>query len=486
MAVFLSDTFTDTDFDDLVTQHTGETGATWSNHPDFGGTAIIYGNHLLGRDLSDAVVFLASGTPATANYTVTAPVRYDGVSGEIGVLGRCDGDKFYMAHITASTNAVSLYYYDGASFSQLDFAAFTPSSGTTYSLVLEMSGTTIRALIDGVEKCSVTDSSLSAAGLAGIYCNGFSNTSQGWGVASITGDTTAGGSTYTLTAAAGSFSLAGRPVALQYLAETSDASGQVTVTVTGVDEGSCTIIASVGAVTQSATITVGTGYALTASPATFTMSGVAAAVQATRLLTADAGSVTLSGVAATFPVTYRLTADVASATLSAPAVNLTRTGALQLAAEPAAFTLSGVASTLRSDLLVSAATSAYTVTTPDATLTIARTIQAEVSAFSLSGVTTELTRSARLIAATADAYLVFAPDAGSILTRVLTAEVASSTLTGNDVTLTQGVSGQYVLTAEPATYELLGVDPNLATAGGSGAGTIVQQRRRRGNGRKWW
>ena len=44
----------------------------------------------------------------------------------------------------------------------------TLSTGTTYRVALDMTGTSIRALVDGVQVVSVTDASITAAGRGGI------------------------------------------------------------------------------------------------------------------------------------------------------------------------------------------------------------------------------------------------------------------------------------------------------------------------------
>lgn len=54
------------------------------------------------------------------------------------------------------------------------------ADGSTHNVKLQMRGTSIKVFVDGVERMSVTDSSITAAGRAGVYARSYSMTDT-WG-----------------------------------------------------------------------------------------------------------------------------------------------------------------------------------------------------------------------------------------------------------------------------------------------------------------
>lgn len=179
MTVFAQDSFTDTNATEL-SAHTGETGATWTKHPNYVsgfGSAEIQTNRLAN---SDAVtyVYYASGTPADADYDVEADLYHansDSNALRAGPMGRVDTTDTDLYHVRwteldgATNYPLQLYKWVGGSATKLGETVTTALSvGNSRTLKLEMRGTAIKAYEAGVEKISVTDASITAAGKAGV------------------------------------------------------------------------------------------------------------------------------------------------------------------------------------------------------------------------------------------------------------------------------------------------------------------------------
>jgi hypothetical protein len=123
----------------------------------------------------------------------------------------------------------------------------------------------------------------------------------------------AGGSPYTLTGDAGSYTLTGIAAGLKAGRKLAGAAGSYAIT------------------GQDATLTYtpdsGSPFTLVADAGSYTLTGVAAGLRATRRLTGAAGSYTLTGQAATFGTrAYRLVAAAGSYTMTGVAATLSTTG----------------------------------------------------------------------------------------------------------------------------------------------------------------
>lgn len=201
MANFLYDTFTGVD-GTAINSHTGETGATWTTDPwhNRGGLVLTNANRVRNSDddVSLASGNYASGVPTSADYSVTETVRavaLSGWPGYVGVFGRRNLAGFEFA-------AYWVIYYptDGKWHlykNSTELGTYTQAlvDGTDYQLTLDMAGTTIRVLIDGVERINVTDSTYAAAGKAGIIAYRSATNSTGMHI----GDVAAAGASPSLT-----------------------------------------------------------------------------------------------------------------------------------------------------------------------------------------------------------------------------------------------------------------------------------------------
>lgn len=152
-------------------------GGPWVQHPDEPGNWYLFGNRALCR--TAGMVYL-SATPGAADYSVSADILIKNSVGSTGVAGRISttARTYYTAYIEQTTGIVVLAKRVSGAITSLDVSSGSYGVGT-HTLTLDMVGTTIRALIGGVEVCSVTDSSITAAGKAGIRAPVISDTTTG-------------------------------------------------------------------------------------------------------------------------------------------------------------------------------------------------------------------------------------------------------------------------------------------------------------------
>lgn len=176
MATFVNDTFTDTNAV-LLENHTGETGATWAKVTGRSGVFTINTNRIY-CTTTDAVYY-ASGSPASADYTVSGSVYVasTGTNSSIEVLGRAVTSaltyySIYIERVSAGGGTIRLYLRKFVNASQTNLAGgyvITPAAASTHTLTLKMVGDQISGLYDGtVVLGPVTDTAITAAGNAGV------------------------------------------------------------------------------------------------------------------------------------------------------------------------------------------------------------------------------------------------------------------------------------------------------------------------------
>jgi hypothetical protein len=185
-----------------------------------------------------------------------------------------------------------------------------------------------------------------------------------------------GGTEYTLTADAASYSLTGIATALK--AARKLVAAQATYTLTGVATG------------------LKAGRKLAAAQATFSLTGIATGLKAARKLTAAQATYALTGIDATLTYSgdvsgYTLTADTAAYTLTG--ITTALKVARKFAAAQATFTLTGQAATFPRGRRLTAASGAYTLTGIATGLKRTYALQAETAPYLLSGITVTLTYS---------------------------------------------------------------------------------------------
>ena len=165
------DSFTDTT-GKALSSHTGELGATWVQASGLA-PAQIDGNRIHRAGLAGDTVDYVTATPPSANYSVEADllVKSNLLGDDTGVIGRRNSsNNFYLARYDQTSAHWQLAKYNGALVSVLasSIGTTTLTVGETYRVKLEMIGTTLNLYVNGIQTVTATDSSLTAAGNAGI------------------------------------------------------------------------------------------------------------------------------------------------------------------------------------------------------------------------------------------------------------------------------------------------------------------------------
>lgn len=183
----VTDTFTDAS-NTLLSSHTGETGATWTKHPSYAGDSYISNaNRMRGGGNS---MYYASGVPATADYDVQADfcgmAQNASTTGIAGRVSTTSNDAYRVVFDVPNTGMYLLQKVNAGVVTQLQAIGAWQwggnfADGSTHNVKLQMRGSSIKVFIDGVERMSVTDSSITAAGRAGVYTGSYSMTDT-WGI----------------------------------------------------------------------------------------------------------------------------------------------------------------------------------------------------------------------------------------------------------------------------------------------------------------
>ncbi len=179
--VFASDNFTDTN-GTLLQNHADNLGLvpnTWSLHA--GDTMSIQSNKLI---CDGAFSWYRTGVaPTSADYEVVADFTYVSarVNDYAGILARFDSSvaDCYMVRINGNLGRVEGYKVVASSFTSLFNTASTLSVGTTYRLRLVVQNSRILFYMDNALIADITDTSVTAAGRAGVYGQNAMSSSQG-------------------------------------------------------------------------------------------------------------------------------------------------------------------------------------------------------------------------------------------------------------------------------------------------------------------
>jgi chitodextrinase len=170
MPTFIQDSFTDA-AGTLLENHVGETGAQYTKHPSSNtSTASISAQGRLVTS-GNGAIYLASGVPATADYDVAwdLVVAALGAGSAPRVCGRMDATANTYYGLGAIDNgAIQFVKVVAGAVTSIGYLDVKLTVGQTPRFVLEMRGTSLRVLQDGVEKFAVTDADITAAGRVGL------------------------------------------------------------------------------------------------------------------------------------------------------------------------------------------------------------------------------------------------------------------------------------------------------------------------------
>jgi hypothetical protein len=166
-----SDSFTDTS-GRLLTAHTGELAATWTRVLGAANATVSNEGRIFKANAGYSVNH-NSLVQATPDYSVEADVVDKSVIADdaMGVIGRLNASNtFYLASWEERDNSWNLALVTNGSIDYLDYVPNQPALviGQAYRLKLEMVGSALKLYVNGVLKVSVTDTTLTAAGRAGI------------------------------------------------------------------------------------------------------------------------------------------------------------------------------------------------------------------------------------------------------------------------------------------------------------------------------
>jgi hypothetical protein len=185
------DSFTGTSATTLAS-HTGETGASWTLYTASGTAAQISSVNTLRRSGTTGnatAAYYSSGSQSSADYDVQADVVVKSLltSDTVGVIGRATASSgtstYYLAEYSIAAGGWQLYKSVSGTLTQLGSTyAQTLTAGSTYTLSLEMLGTSIRLAVNGTELIRATDSSITSAGRAGVYVAGTSTINSSTGL----------------------------------------------------------------------------------------------------------------------------------------------------------------------------------------------------------------------------------------------------------------------------------------------------------------
>lgn len=173
MAIIFEDTFTGSG---SLGSHTPDTGSGWTSEYESGSDLVISGNKLVGDGgIGDGALYSAdvSGGYGTADYEVSVKVVDGDNSDDTSQICARFQDTNNMYMLYFNEDDFILYKRVSGSWTTLQNASdndIVPANGI---VKLKVEGTSIKAYVDDVEKISVTDSSISAAGKAGIGIGDF-------------------------------------------------------------------------------------------------------------------------------------------------------------------------------------------------------------------------------------------------------------------------------------------------------------------------
>ncbi|MBA3781105.1 MAG: LamG domain-containing protein [Nocardioides sp.] len=161
----------------LLQNRTGEMAAAWTRHPASSADATITAGGRVRKAGTSTMgaLYYASGVPATADYIVETDiyVATNLTNDMAGVVGRLDttnvNGTYYYARYEQTTQVWILYKVVNGTWTWLGQSATQALTvGSTYRLALDMTGASIRVLVDGVQVVAVTDAGIGAAGRGGL------------------------------------------------------------------------------------------------------------------------------------------------------------------------------------------------------------------------------------------------------------------------------------------------------------------------------
>lgn len=191
MAIFVTDTFTE-GADTTLASHTGETGASWTSHTLYSGTALV--DAALDRiflNSAAAAAYHASGSPSSADYYVQAAFyRLTQIATNVSIALAMDtaADTMIILRLNDTGAAIQWELIDrtAGSNSILNGGAAVSGShipslgGAPVTAKLVRTGTSLTVFFDGVQETALNATTgITATGKAGFRCSGQATSSTG-------------------------------------------------------------------------------------------------------------------------------------------------------------------------------------------------------------------------------------------------------------------------------------------------------------------
>ena len=177
-AGFASDSFTGST-GTLLDGHSPELGGAWTKRTiaNADTTAQITSSGTIRKSGSGtyAALYTSAAAPTSADYTVSADIVTKSVVTQdiAGVVGRVDttvaAGTYYGVRYDQSVGAFVLFKMVGGAYTVLGTVSGASAAGSTSHIVLDMKGSSIRMIVNGVPSNAVTDTSITASGSAGIF-----------------------------------------------------------------------------------------------------------------------------------------------------------------------------------------------------------------------------------------------------------------------------------------------------------------------------
>src|SRR5574343_575856 len=184
MAVVANDSFTDAN-GTALTAHTSDSGHSWSLGSGGSGTNTIQSNAVASNGSSRGW-YRSGWAPSSADYDVSLTVTGTGGSYHGGPAARMSAsDRTYYA-VNWENVQWRLIKWVGGTYTSLasSYSGDSPV-GASVVVKLSVSGSTIKVFIAGVERYSVTDASITAAGSAGLEAADTAGNYDNWAVDAV-------------------------------------------------------------------------------------------------------------------------------------------------------------------------------------------------------------------------------------------------------------------------------------------------------------
>lgn len=323
-------------------------------------------NSGLGRNTGGAEANVRAESDLSSSDHYASLKFWSGVGTFWGIAARFSGSAstFYTGFCNVSGSDFRLSKLVGGARTDLTTTASGGALTQGDILKITVAGSSLVFAINGVTKLSTTDSSIASGTRTGSWAYAVATAAFDDFIAADN----AAGSTYTLSAAGGSYSYTGTAAALRATRELPAAGGTYALTGTAAQ--------------------LRRGYTLTAASGSYAQAGTPTVLRVARTLSAAGGTYAQVGAAAVLRAARRLPAGSGNYTYDGTSAQLRYSGAAAtytLTAAGGAYGLTGSPATLRYARLMTVAGGSYSYAGTPAALRAARVLHGDPGTYGLSG-----------------------------------------------------------------------------------------------------